>query len=94
MKLVRIGPVGEEQPAVLAGELRQNGTTADRAFGGHHLVWYISQFLVLRPGGIVDTGTPAGVALGRSGGGYLRAGDAMRLEIDRLGARQQTLGAA
>jgi 2-keto-4-pentenoate hydratase/2-oxohepta-3-ene-1,7-dioic acid hydratase in catechol pathway len=76
------------------GVIRQNGTTADMAFGVHHLVWYISQFLVLRPGDIVNTGTPAGVALGRPGGGYLRPGDTMRLEIDGLGAQQQTLGAA
>jgi L-fuconolactonase len=42
----------------------------------------------------VNTGTPAGVALGRPGGGYLRPGDTMRLEIDGLGAQQQTLGTA
>jgi 2-keto-4-pentenoate hydratase/2-oxohepta-3-ene-1,7-dioic acid hydratase in catechol pathway len=76
------------------GELRQDGTTADMAFGVHHLVWYISQFLVLRPGDIVNTGTPAGVALGRPAGGYLRPGDTMHLEIDGLGAQHQTLGAA
>jgi 2-keto-4-pentenoate hydratase/2-oxohepta-3-ene-1,7-dioic acid hydratase in catechol pathway len=76
------------------GELRQDGTTADMAFGVAHLVWYISQFLVLRPGDIVNTGTPAGVALGRPGGGYLRLGDTMHLEIDGLGAQHQTLGAA
>lgn len=76
------------------GELRQDGTTADMLFGVHHLVWYISQFLVLRPGDIVNTGTPAGVAHGRPEGGYLRAGDTMRLEIDGLGAQQQTLEAA
>ena len=76
------------------GELRQNGTTADMLFGVNHLVWYISQFLVLRPGDIVNTGTPAGVALGRAGGGYLRPGDTMRLEIDGLGAQLQSLGAA
>jgi 2-keto-4-pentenoate hydratase/2-oxohepta-3-ene-1,7-dioic acid hydratase in catechol pathway len=76
------------------GELRQDGTTADMVFGVHHLVWCISQFLVLRPGDVVNTGTPAGVALGRPGGGYLRPGDTMRLEIDGLGAQQQTLGAA
>jgi 2-keto-4-pentenoate hydratase/2-oxohepta-3-ene-1,7-dioic acid hydratase in catechol pathway len=75
------------------GELRQDGTTADMAFGVHHLVWYISQFLVLRPGDVVNTGTPAGVALGR-GGGYLRAGDTMRLEIDGLGMQRQHLGSA
>ena len=78
----------------LNGELRQYGTTADMIFGVHHLVWYISQFLVLRPGDIVNTGTPAGVALGRPGGGYLRPGDTMHLEIDGLGAQQQTLGTA
>jgi 2-keto-4-pentenoate hydratase/2-oxohepta-3-ene-1,7-dioic acid hydratase in catechol pathway len=73
-------------------ELRQDGTTADMAFGVHHLVWYISQFLVLRPGDVVNTGTPAGVALGS--GRYLRAGDTMRLEIDGLGSQQQRLGPA
>jgi len=76
------------------GEPRQDGTTANMAFGVHHLVWYISQFMVLRPGDVINTGTPAGVALGRSGGGYLRVGDTMRLEIDGLGVQQQQLGAA
>jgi len=75
-------------------EQRQDGTTANMAFGVHHLVWYISQFMVLRPGDIINTGTPAGVALGRANGGYLRAGDTMRLEIDGLGVQQQRLGAA
>jgi 2-keto-4-pentenoate hydratase/2-oxohepta-3-ene-1,7-dioic acid hydratase in catechol pathway len=76
------------------GELRQDSTTANMLFEVHHLVWYISQFLVLRPGDIINTGTPAGVALGRPGGGYLRAGDTMRLEIDGLGAQHQTMGTA
>jgi len=76
------------------GEPRQDGTTANMAFGVHHLVWYISQFMVLRPGDVINTGTPAGVALGRSGGGYLRVGDTIRLEIDGLGVQQQQLGAA
>ena len=75
-------------------EPRQNGTTANMAFGVDHLVWYISQFMVLRPGDIINTGTPAGVALGRPAGGYLRAGDTMRLEIDGLGTQRQRLGAA
>lgn len=75
-------------------EPRQDGSTADMAFDVDHLIWYISQFLVLRPGDIVNTGTPAGVALGRPGGGYLRAGDVMRLEIDGLGSQRQHLGAA
>jgi 2-keto-4-pentenoate hydratase/2-oxohepta-3-ene-1,7-dioic acid hydratase in catechol pathway len=75
-------------------EPRQDGSTADMAFGIDHLVWYISQFLVLRPGDIINTGTPAGVALGRPGGGYLRESDVMRLEIDGLGTQRQRLVAA
>ena len=75
-------------------ELRQDGSTANMAFGVRHLVWYISQFMALRPGDVVNTGTPAGVALGRPGGGYLRSGDVMRLEIDGLGTQQQQLGNA
>jgi 2-keto-4-pentenoate hydratase/2-oxohepta-3-ene-1,7-dioic acid hydratase in catechol pathway len=75
-------------------EPRQDGSTANMAFGVDHLIWYISQFLVLRPGDIVNTGTPAGVALGRPDGGYLRDRDVMRLEIDGLGAQRQRLVSA
>ncbi|MGH3341651.1 MAG: fumarylacetoacetate hydrolase family protein [Carbonactinosporaceae bacterium] len=76
------------------GELRQNGTTKDMIFGVHHLVWYVSQFMVLEPGDIVNTGTPAGVALGSADTGYLRPGDVVELEIEGLGRQRQTLGQA
>jgi 2-keto-4-pentenoate hydratase/2-oxohepta-3-ene-1,7-dioic acid hydratase in catechol pathway len=71
------------------GELRQDGTTADMVFGVHHLVWYLSQFMVLQPGDVVNTGTPAGVALGRPDRPYLRPGDLMELEITGLGRQRQ-----
>ena len=73
------------------GEQRQNGTTADMLFGVEHLVWYLSQFMVLRPGDVINTGTPAGVALGRPDGVYLRAGDVVEVEIDGLGNQRQTM---
>jgi 2-keto-4-pentenoate hydratase/2-oxohepta-3-ene-1,7-dioic acid hydratase in catechol pathway len=77
------------------GQLRQNGTTADMVFGVEHLIWYISQFMVLRPGDVVNTGTPAGVALGQpEPKPYLRAGDRVELEIDGLGRQRQRLGQA
>lgn len=72
------------------GVLRQDGTTEQMIFGVHHLVWYLSQFLVLRPGDVINTGTPAGVALGRPDKPYLRAGDVVELEIDGLGRQRQT----
>jgi len=71
------------------GEERQKGSTANMIFGVHHLVWYLSQFLVLRPGDLINTGTPAGVALGLPGEPYLRAGDVVELEVGGLGVARQ-----
>jgi 2-keto-4-pentenoate hydratase/2-oxohepta-3-ene-1,7-dioic acid hydratase in catechol pathway len=72
--------------------LRQNGTTANMIFGINHIVWYLSQFMVLQPGDIINTGTPAGVALGQPDPKpYLRAGDVVALEIDGLGRARQEL---
>jgi 2-keto-4-pentenoate hydratase/2-oxohepta-3-ene-1,7-dioic acid hydratase in catechol pathway len=72
--------------------LRQDGTTANMIFGVNHIVWYLSQFMVLQPGDIINTGTPAGVALGQPDPKpYLRAGDVVALEIDGLGRARQEL---
>jgi 2-keto-4-pentenoate hydratase/2-oxohepta-3-ene-1,7-dioic acid hydratase in catechol pathway len=76
------------------GDLRQEGNTKNMIFGVGHLVWYLSQFLVLRPGDVINTGTPAGVALGRPDKPYLRAGDVVELEIDGLGRQRQVMGQA
>ncbi|GHB57520.1 hypothetical protein GCM10010377_55720 [Streptomyces viridiviolaceus] len=46
--------------------------------------------MVLRPGDVIDTGTPAGVALGLPGTPHLRPGDIVDLSIDGLGSRRQT----
>ena len=72
--------------------LRQDGSTSTMIFDVNHLVWYLSQFMVLRPGDIVSTGTPAGVALGQPDPKpFLRAGDVVRLEIEGLGTGSQEL---
>lgn len=76
------------------GELRQDGSTRDMIFGVNYLIWYISQFMVLRPGDVINTGTPAGVAMARPGQPYLRAGDVVELEIDGLGRQRQVFGTA
>jgi 2-keto-4-pentenoate hydratase/2-oxohepta-3-ene-1,7-dioic acid hydratase in catechol pathway len=76
------------------GTERQNGSTADMIFPVLEVVRYLSQFMVLRPGDLVNTGTPAGVALGRPGTPYLRAGDVVELEIDGLGRQRQVVGQA
>ncbi|MFE7333097.1 fumarylacetoacetate hydrolase family protein [Streptomyces sp. NPDC057565] len=72
------------------GETRQHGHTKNMIFDVAYLVWYLSQYMVLRPGDVINTGTPAGVALGLPGTPYLRTGDAVELTIDGLGTQRQT----
>jgi 2-keto-4-pentenoate hydratase/2-oxohepta-3-ene-1,7-dioic acid hydratase in catechol pathway len=72
------------------GEVRQDSSTAQMAFGVAHLVWYLSQFTVLDPGDVINTGTPPGVALGLPGNPYLRDGDVVEVEIAGLGRQRQT----
>ncbi|WP_426404989.1 fumarylacetoacetate hydrolase family protein [Streptomyces sp. R-07] len=76
------------------GDTRQNGHTKNMIFGVAHVVWYLSQYMVLNPGDIINTGTPAGVALGLPGTPYLRAGDVVELSIDGLGTQRQTFAHA
>jgi 2-keto-4-pentenoate hydratase/2-oxohepta-3-ene-1,7-dioic acid hydratase in catechol pathway len=80
-------PQGLSLALWLNGERVQSGSTADMIFGVHHVVWYLSQFMVLEPGDLINTGTPAGVgmALGR----YLRDGDVTELEVEGLGRQRQ-----
>ena len=76
------------------GAVRQQSNTSDMVFGVPYLVWYLSQFLVLDPGDVINTGTPAGVALGRADFEYLKPGDVVELTITGLGSQRQTVGAA
>jgi 2-keto-4-pentenoate hydratase/2-oxohepta-3-ene-1,7-dioic acid hydratase in catechol pathway len=76
------------------GEPRQAGNTRDMIFDVYELVCYVSHFMTLYPGDVLNTGTPAGVALGRADTPYLRAGDVVELEIDALGRQRQVFGQA
>lgn len=75
------------------GERVQNGSTANMIFPVRFLVSYISQFMVLEPGDVITTGTPAGVGAGFNPERYLKPGDKLRLGIDGLGEQHQTLRA-
>jgi 2-keto-4-pentenoate hydratase/2-oxohepta-3-ene-1,7-dioic acid hydratase in catechol pathway len=68
------------------GEVRQNGDTSDLIFGVEELVSYISRFLTLYPGDIIQTGSPAGVAFFMQPQRFLRHGDRVRCEVEGLGA--------
>ena len=87
-------PADEVDPQALRiwstvnGRARQDSTTADMVFSVAYLVWHLSQFTVLEPGDLLNTGTPEGVAMsGRFP--YLAAGDTIRMGVDGLGAQAQ-----
>ena len=71
------------------GEPRQDSATTDMIFGVAELVYRLSQFTVLDPGDVINTGTPEGVALSTRFP-YLTAGDVVEVEIDRLGRQRNT----
>ena len=71
------------------GEVRQASTTGDMIFAVDHLVWYISQFMVLRPGDVINTGTPPGVGSGFTPPRFVREGDRVELGITGLGSQSQ-----
>ena len=76
------------------GVLRQDGNTDNLIFDVPYLIWYLSRHMVLEPGDVINTGTPAGVALGLPGNPYLRPGDLVELEINGLGAQSQIFAEA
>ncbi|MFD8153382.1 fumarylacetoacetate hydrolase family protein [Streptomyces sp. NPDC001046] len=74
------------------GELKQDGTTAEQIFPVGEVVRYVSRFMTLYPGDVINTGTPAGVAMGQpEPKPYLRAGDVVELEVEGLGRQRQEI---
>ena len=67
---------------------QQTGNTSDMIFPVDHLIWYLSQFMVLEPGDVINTGTPAGVGLGLRPPRYLVPGDRLHLGIAGLGTQR------
>src|SRR3954447_9757184 len=75
------------------GVRRQTGNTRTMVFDPHFIVHYLSQFMVLEPGDLINTGTPPGVGMGHRPQIWLRAGDVVELGIDRLRrGRQPVVG--
>jgi 2,4-diketo-3-deoxy-L-fuconate hydrolase len=71
------------------GVRRQTGTTKTMIFDPYVIVHHLSQFMVLEPGDLVNTGTPPGVGMGHDPQIWLQPGDVMELGIDGLGSQRQ-----
>ena len=84
-------PQDLEMKLSVNGVRRQHDSTKSMIFGVAYVVWYLSQFMILEPGDVINTGTPAGVALGHADVAYLTSGDVMDLEITGLGHQRQVV---
>lgn len=73
------------------GQTMQDGNTNQMIFPVADIVSYVSQFMLLRAGDVITTGTPKGVGLSRKPPQYLKAGDSVQLGIDGLGIQRQRI---
>jgi 2-keto-4-pentenoate hydratase/2-oxohepta-3-ene-1,7-dioic acid hydratase in catechol pathway len=75
----------------LNGIRRQTGSTATMVFDPFTIVHHLSQFMVLEPGDLINTGTPPGVGMGFTPQIWLQPGDVMELGVDGLGRQRQVV---
>ncbi|WP_077328432.1 fumarylacetoacetate hydrolase family protein [Virgibacillus siamensis] len=75
------------------GDIRQQSNTRDMLFPCKEIVSYISQYMTLKPGDVILTGTPEGVILGydESKQVWLQDGDTITVEIERIGKLSNTM---
>ncbi|MFC4693360.1 fumarylacetoacetate hydrolase family protein [Geodermatophilus arenarius] len=71
------------------GVRRQTGNTRTMVFDPWFVVHHLSQFMVLEPGDLINTGTPPGVGMGLSPQVWLQPGDVVELGITGLGRQRQ-----
>jgi 2-keto-4-pentenoate hydratase/2-oxohepta-3-ene-1,7-dioic acid hydratase in catechol pathway len=72
--------------ALVNGQALQDSSTANMIFSVAEVVAHISQAITLEPGDLIATGTPAGVGAFRDPQVFLRPGDEVTIEIERIGA--------
>ncbi|MGN6267381.1 MAG: fumarylacetoacetate hydrolase family protein [Ginsengibacter sp.] len=73
----------------LNGKQMQLGNTSLMIFNCCYLIHYLSQFMTLEAGDLINTGTPPGVGLGLKPAQYLKQGDVVELSIEGLGYQKQ-----
>ena len=83
-------PQNKSMTCSVDGELRQNSDTGDMIFPVLEIVRYVSNCMELFPGDIINTGTPAGVAMGMKPPQYLSVGQSVETTIEGLGTIRST----
>ena len=77
--------VKEKIRTILNGETVQDWTTSDMIFNVPHLISFLSEGMTLHPGTVILTGTPQGVGVARKPPLFLKAGDEVTVEIEKIG---------
>jgi 2,4-didehydro-3-deoxy-L-rhamnonate hydrolase len=80
--------------ALLNGEVMQDSSTSQLIFSVPELIAFISEAITLEPGDLIATGTPAGVGTFRDPPIYLKNGDEIVVEIERVGELRNPVRAA
>ncbi|WP_078412145.1 fumarylacetoacetate hydrolase family protein [Priestia abyssalis] len=78
-------PAGLEVVLTVNGEERQRSNTANLVFSVQYLVEFLSSLMTLEPGDVILTGTPGGVGVARDPQVFLKDGDVVKIEIDKIG---------
>jgi acylpyruvate hydrolase len=73
------------------GDLRQDASTSDLIFGVRDVIDFLGETCTLEPGDVILTGTPSGVGTWQDPPVFLRSGDVVRIEIERLGAIEHAI---
>jgi 2-keto-4-pentenoate hydratase/2-oxohepta-3-ene-1,7-dioic acid hydratase in catechol pathway len=77
----------------LNGQVMQDGTTADMIFDVPTLIESLSSTMTLRAGSVILTGTPQGVGFARNPPVWMKAGDKVVVEIEKIGRLENPVGA-
>lgn len=78
-------PAGLDIVLTVNGEERQRSNTGNLVFSVQYLVEFLSNLMTLEPGDVILTGTPGGVGVAREPQTFLKDGDVVRIEVDRVG---------
>ena len=76
----------------LNGERMQHASTGQMIFKIPRLIEYISAFTTLLPGDVIVTGTPGGVGARRTPPVWMKPGDKVEVEIDKVGILENSIG--
>ncbi len=79
-------PQSLQLTCTLNDETRQNSNTSDMVFSVAEIIEFLSRFMTLEPGDLILTGTPSGVIMGLAEKNWLKPGDMVKVEIEKLGS--------